>query len=288
MKTKMLYLTVTVLLILISCTKENVKFEKSDNQKFFSECSDLTIESFNAYGIYHNNAMNNFNVNFEPETGDDGTPIIIDLGEAIDFIRDFNVTFLINELISEGSEEFITSEYNRGKWLVVTELTYDSLVQINNSNNILSIINNLYSYNLIDDFENNLLQRIFNCCNLNYDQALSNEDFADSISNFEQLWNEQNYTTCSSTGYVSAYVISIAKASVEWWEENFDPIEYAVPVWVGADVVGAALGAGTGAVSSYVGTGSVNWKSVGISATAGAVAGSTGIIGKAAKWISKL
>ncbi len=62
----------------------------------------------------------------------------------------------------------------------------------------------------------------------------------------------------------------------------------ALQVWVGADIAGAAVGATQSAIISYTTTGEVNWESVGLSAVGGAIVGSTGIIGKAGKWISNL
>lgn len=91
-----------------------------------------------------------------------------------------------------------------------------------------------------------------------------------------------------------ASILAISIASIEWWEENPDAFAdntkstKALPVWAAADVVGGVLGAGMSAAAQYGVNGDVNWEIVGYSALGGAVAGSTGIVGKAAKWISGL
>jgi len=62
----------------------------------------------------------------------------------------------------------------------------------------------------------------------------------------------------------------------------------ALPAWAAADVVGAGYSAVVAGIGSYSTTGEVNWGEVRIAAVGGAVAGSTGIIGKAGKWLSGL
>lgn len=62
----------------------------------------------------------------------------------------------------------------------------------------------------------------------------------------------------------------------------------AVPAFVGADIAGAVIGACSSGIGSYVTSDSVNWKSVAWCAASGAVIGSTGVVGKVGKWISKL
>ena len=55
-----------------------------------------------------------------------------------------------------------------------------------------------------------------------------------------------------------------------------------------SDAVGAIWGATSGAIGSYMINGEVKWGSVGFGALSGAVAGSTGVVGKVAKWITKV
>lgn len=102
------------------------------------------------------------------------------------------------------------------------------------------------------------------------------------------------YLADDGSGYVSGYAIAISIASMEWWEENPDAAmmdlkgtSVLVPAWAVADVVGAIWGATSGAIGSYLMNGEVKWGAVGFGALSGAVAGSTGVVGKVAKWISK-
>ena len=114
------------------------------------------------------------------------------------------------------------------------------------------------------------------------------------IQELIEEFNHIGYNVDSGEGEMVATVLAISIASIEWWEENPDAFTdnlkstEALPAWAAADVVGAAWGAATGAIGSYAGTGEVNWTAVGVGAVSGAVAGSTGIIGKAGKWLSKL
>lgn len=106
----------------------------------------------------------------------------------------------------------------------------------------------------------------------------------------KEEWLIQGYTEESKYGKTLAYALSISLASIEWWQINTDalPQTRALPAAIALDAAGAAIGAVIGAVSSYAGNGEVNWTSVGVSAVGGAITGSLGMVGKAAKWLSKL
>lgn len=91
-------------------------------------------------------------------------------------------------------------------------------------------------------------------------------------------------------------ILAISMASLEWWGQNSDALDdlasknnaanrALIAPWVAADLVGATWGGATGAIASYAGTGEVNWTAVGVGALSGAVSGSTGAIGKIAKWL---
>jgi len=94
-----------------------------------------------------------------------------------------------------------------------------------------------------------------------------------------------------------AMTLAISISSLNWWKENGDTLSGSLgkiksamllPAWVGADIAGAAIGAITSGISQYTVNGDVNWSVVGLSALGGAVAGSTGIVGKVGEWLSGL
>ena len=61
----------------------------------------------------------------------------------------------------------------------------------------------------------------------------------------------------------------------------------ALPVFVGADIAGAVIGACSSGLGSYFMSGKVDWRSVGWSAASGAITGSTGVVGKIGRWLSR-
>ena len=61
----------------------------------------------------------------------------------------------------------------------------------------------------------------------------------------------------------------------------------AVPAFVGADIAGAVWSVCLGCAGAKVTGGNITWKSVAWSAASGAVTGSTGIVGKVGKWLTK-
>lgn len=69
---------------------------------------------------------------------------------------------------------------------------------------------------------------------------------------------------------------------------NFLVPSKVLPVFVGVDIAGAIIDACVSGVGSYVTASDFNWKSVAWGAASSAIVGSTGIVGKVGKWISKL
>ena len=156
-----------------------------------------------------------------------------------------------------------------------------------------SVVYQARSIGMIDDFEYNKLEQIGQIVKDNCDGIVSNDELKRCIMAIDDEAKEYYGSTNSNDGQTLAITLSIAFASIEWWEENPDAFgdinnSKVLPAWVGADIAGAAYGAIVSGVGSYVTTGSVNWGGVGISAAAGAISGSTGIIGKAGKWLTNL
>lgn len=144
--------------------------------------------------------------------------------------------------------------------------------------------------------------------------TLSNNEFEMKVNNLIALWEikyaevdfsqleittvDDNLTLMESPsidfkdapkGALGGVVLNVSKSSLDYWEDEqlLAPTK-ALPVFVGADIAGAIIGACVGGVGSYVTAGDFNWKSVAWSAASSAIVGSTGIVGKVGKWISKL
>ena len=150
-----------------------------------------------------------------------------------------------------------------------------------------------HTIGIIDDFEYKKLDYIGQIVKENYHGIISNEDLKEIIISINNDMKEYYGSKNSNNGQALAYTISISLYSIEWWEENPDAFGddnslKVLPAWVGADIAGAAYGAIVAGTGSYITTGFVNWGAVGISAGAGAISGSTGIIGKAGKWLTSL
>jgi hypothetical protein len=123
---------------------------------------------------------------------------------------------------------------------------------------------------------------------------ISDYELKKIILQIKNEWIAKGYSIDSDNGHALAITLAILLASIEWWEENPDAFgdnqknTKASPAWAAADVVGAGYSAVVAEIGSYSTTGEVNWGEVRIAAVGGAVAGSTGIIRKAGKWLSGL
>jgi len=147
------------------------------------------------------------------------------------------------------------------------------------------------------------LSEVTNKC---LDNLLNIDELETEINSLVYEFYESNYVQGGDSGYVMAYALTIANASLDWWKENstelimemeaegLDPIELG-PVGlahvVSADIAGAIIGAAwqigcdiynNGGIDGY----EVNWTNVGQAALGGAITTSTGMSGPVGKWIS--
>lgn len=124
--------------------------------------------------------------------------------------------------------------------------------------------------------------------------SVSEDELWTFVYKMRRDWTQMQYQTDSNAGYISGYVIAIALSSIDWWELNpecrtlMSKSTTLIPARVAADAIGAIWGATSAAIGSYVVNGEVRWGSVGYGVLSGAVAGSTGVVGKVAKWVSKV
>lgn len=185
------------------------------------------------------------------------------------------------------------------KELVQTEtLTSRAFHQISNGRitsdevDIFQTIEALKSNGLISNFGYKLLISYSNDIKANYESILSDSELKSKTIQYISDFENHGYSVDSGEGEMIGNILAISIASIEWWEENPDAFEFdnengrvMIAPWAAADIVGAAWGGTTGAIGSYAGTGEVNWTAVGVGALSGAIAGSTGAVGKIAKWL---
>ena len=117
--------------------------------------------------------------------------------------------------------------------------------------------------------------------------TLSNNEFEMKVNDF--IESSSLDFKDAPKGALGGVVLNVSKSSLDYWEdEQLLVPSKALPVFVGADIAGSIIGACVSSVGSYVTAGDFNWKSVAWSAASSAIVGSTGIVGKVGKWISKL
>lgn len=144
----------------------------------------------------------------------------------------------------------------------------------------------------IDEFELRSVNRLL----MAFKQDANWDEFVQLIDELSSSY-ENRYERGVNEGELLGATLAIANASKEWWIENPNapysqeqPSLRLLPAWLAADAVGAVLGG----VISYAyqeATGDCNENDpcdLGGAILAGAVMGSTGVAGKAGRWISKL
>ncbi len=290
MKTK---LTFSVLLVLgvtafMSCEKEESNVAKTKIQ----------VSDFSKWGEIHNAFLTNVKNNF-----DAGKSINNNVFEKIDIINDFNKKFASELDLPAKEKQLILQGLREHKSLIVTEqLTALCFGQknIKSSNNdeenIFELIENLAESHQINDNSLSILISLSTDLKANYEGLLSDAQLKTNIKYLITKFDDIGYQPGSGEGEMLATILAISIASIEWWEENPDAFggnlkstnEITIAPWAAADIVGAVWGGVTGAIGSYAGSGEVNWTSVGVGALSGAVSGSTGSVGKIAKWLSNI
>ncbi|MFY9595082.1 MAG: hypothetical protein WAQ01_00145 [Bacteroidales bacterium] len=277
----LLSIAVIVIIAITSCQKTD--------EVINSNLKKMSFESYEKYGKIHNDFLSYFKNEFVIN------PDITKLSEGIDYITQFYINFAMGlDLSADEKNTLIKSLEDYKRFLYTPDLYNELFVSEESKGLYFESITQAHNLGIIDDFEFNSMNLIGQKAKDNHDGLISYEELKNIILQIKNEWIAQGYSIESDKGHALAITLAISLASIEWWEENPDAYgdnqknTKALPVWVGADIAGAAVGATQSAIISYTTTGEVNWESVGLSAVGGAIVGSTGIIGKAGKWISNL
>ncbi|MDI9575881.1 MAG: hypothetical protein QM292_05555 [Bacteroidota bacterium] len=277
----MLGIAVIAIIAITSCQKPD--------EVINSNLKKMSFESFEKYGKMHNDFLSHFKNEFVIN------PDITKLSEGIDYITQFYINYAMElEIGTDEKNTLIKSLEDYKRFLYTPEFYNELFVSEDSSGLYFESIKQAHNLRIIDDFEFNRMNLIGQKAKDNHDGLISYEELKNIILQIKNEWIAQGYSIESDKGHALAITLAISLASIEWWEENPDAYDdnqkntKALPAWAGADIVGAGYGAAVSAISSYTTTGEVNWEAVGIGAVSGAVSGSTGIIGKAGKWLSNL
>lgn len=295
---------VVALLVIAGCSNMD---ENLSNKPTIEKKSNF--ETFSIYGKVHNEMLNDADLNFfEPET------FATTKVDAINQVLSFQKESVKKLSISDSDKQFLMQGLETYKKLYCTEdlmnsfyaktsRTVEEAEEIT-TEEIRTLIKDAYESGSIDSFEYKTFLQLVDYVVENASGSLSNFDFEHKVTTLINQW-EIKYSDVDFSqleakedngmflpkdfdtvpkGALGGVVLNVSQSSLKYWET---PQTRAVPAFVGADIAGAVVGACLGAVGSKVVSGSVSWKGVAWSATSGAITGSTGIVGKIGKWITK-
>lgn len=266
---------------------------KKEKDTTIPESTKLDFESFKEYGNIHNDFLSNAKEVFSIDSS------VRTLDEGIDYINKINMEYASKMKIDINEKNVLMNHLEKNKRFLNTSGFYEELFisSLKDSGDTIAqyfeSAEQAYDLGILDDFEVRSINLIGQMAKDSHEGLISNDEMKCKLLEIKDEWIAKGYTTDSDNGYALAITLSISLASLEWWEANPEAFgdgneAKALPAWVAADVVGAGYSAVVAGIAGYSTTGQVNWGSVGIAACAGAVSGSTGIIGKAGKWIASL
>lgn len=301
------YITIIVLAILsLSCAKENSAEVSNGKEK-------TNFDVFAIYGEVHNDLLKYASDNFVE------TKSITNISDGINYILQLQQYGVERLNISESNKEALKFGLEYFKNLYVTDNIHKMIsartrVTEENeeitTNDIKQLIYDAYISNEIDMFEFNSFNELIDCVVANAQGLIGTEEFETKInslissweikyadvdfSSLEQVGNDASNTTLVEVkklpaGSLSGTVLSVSKSSMEYWkcEENLIETK-AIPAFVGADIAGAIVGVCMTGTIQYIRTGTLDGEGLLYAAGGGAITGSTGIVGKLGKWLTKL
>ncbi len=188
--------------------------------------------------------------------------------------------------ISESEKMFFKASLNENIRFYQTDNVYETLNGSNNTVNILVDLHKLYMEGIIDHQEEALLKILTFAVNSNRRDG-DHTKLKVTITTLCKKWENYYEDKDEKAGEFSGQILGIAKASVDWWDENSMETR-ALPAWIGADAAGAIIGAIHNAGTQYLVNKNVDLRQVGYHALGGAVISSTGIVKCVAVWINKI
>ncbi len=280
MKRKLLQITglmLSLAVFFVACNKEKDTTQNNATKK-------LVFSSYQHYGDLHNdfltNALNNFNED----------PAIKATQAKIDYIDRFQQNYVPLTALSTSERADLSSALFDYRHLILyPDLYQEAFVQNAAGVSLASQIDDLLNYGLIDAFEHGVLKNLLVKIQGNLDGNITNDQLENFVNNAVKDWEAMGYTQSSTTGRLLPVILSISVSSIDWWKNHPGADRYktaALPAWAAADVAGGLVSGVSTIIVQYTVTGDVHWGVVGGSVVAGAVVGSTGLVGRIAKWFS--
>ena len=273
-----------------SCTSEN------DTESIAAENIDkITVQYFLSIGELHNDFLTNVKENFNELNSPTSKQ------ETIDYINDFNKSYIGKLDISTDEKEFLSNEFDKTKAFVVE----DNLIENSFGNSIFNktkanqnkeeisiftLISDLKNQNEINENSQIILLDLAHSLKDNYQGKLSNDLLRFKVEKLIVDFNSFGYEN-NGEGAMVATILAISISSLDWWDQNPDALGVYSPrnesqksqliaPWLAADLIGGLVSGVTAAAGQAIINGEVDLGTVGWSALAGAVSASTGIVGK--------
>lgn len=181
----------------------------------------------------------------------------------------------------------LTTSLNASKPYYHTDNLYADIFPNNSLYEYYGQLQILLSRHIIDITELGMLKELGMSTKQNMDGEISNAELTDVVMNLCDKWNKKYGQSMIRDGEYSAHILAIAKSSMEWWSEADIPETRSASLVISADIAGALITAVTSASAQYLANKRIDGVVVAYSAVGGAIVGSTGIVGKAARFISK-
>ena len=266
--------------ILFSCNNEKNLSEpvKGNLQKF---------EDYKIFGKAHNELLSHANDHFIVTRSNNN----MSLEDGLQYLANFQKEHVNEMSIDDEAKALLKAGLDEYKDFYAQDQLYNmSLLSTRSSSEGLlkDKIGQIYEAGVIDHFEHDGLLTLCDASLANYNGELSVAEFKAIIADLITKWEAQHYTEESKYGRTLAIALSVSESSMDWWSENTVETR-ALPLWVGADVIGAVLGAASSVVNQLVLSDiEFSWTSLGWQTVSGAAIGSTGVVTKVGKWISNL
>lgn len=278
-----------ILAVFISCNKKD-----TSNLVVDEPATTIKVDNYAYLGDWHNGFL--FNAKKKTENIDGMNP---SKEEAMDILLKINIDYAQGTMpngmefsrIEKSFKEF--SHFSNEKYLAERTFLPKELrsTSVDDGLSLFEMISLLKKEGFLSSFSESLLLDLTNNLKLNYEKNLSDHEMKEIILDLSRKFDSHGFPYGSEEGEMIGSILAISKASVECWEKNPDlmPSDRKIAPWVASDIAGAAVGAISGAVGSYLlNNRRITAGGVGYGALSGAVVGSTGAVGRISKFIQKL
>lgn len=273
----LLFLAIIVLTTFIGCSNEQDELSTDFNNK-----------SQPSIGQIHNDFLTHTMRNYEfPNDAENLDTGLMDLAQfQINFLNEYSSTPFDCQEAKKGFSDFRQYYVPKNIQNVLKEGVYikDRQYQLNELNSIYA------NENLISETDKKIVNDIIASLHENLNGNLSNSELYKKLLEHREYWESSQNIRGNKGSIYSYLILDISINSLEWWDKNSsEALGYQkLAPWIASDIVGAIAGAGISVGLQYFlgDSGEINWSIVAGSAIAGAVLGSTGVIGKVGKWVS--